>query len=111
MKTSILLSPTRVRSQPISLFRSSEPTGLPSSLLLIPDAGYIMEDSLPAVHDRFPDEQGFVCAGAFPNLDFIDVREDFRAVLAGSGQLFYRTDHHLTSLGCHAAVSAISRST
>jgi len=81
-------------------------SGLPASIVLVPDAGYMLEDLLPANHLPYPDEEAFRLAEGCSHLRFIDLREPFRTERERGRQLYYRTDHHLTSYGCFAAANA-----
>ena len=80
----------------------AEKTGLPTDVMLIPTAGYIYEDALP-MHAAYPD--GALAELVGENLDgaarLIWPEERFRS-LEGA-QLYYNTDHHLTSRGAYEA--------
>ena len=85
-------------------------TGLPASLIVVPSAGSVLEDLLPANHDAYPDEEAmehiYDLAGSLAVLDLYDVFEQEKT----STQLYYKTDHHLTSAGCYTVYDAYCRS-
>ncbi len=77
----------------------SEETNLKSHLMIVPEAGYIMQDKLPENHGSFDDDAffEFVKQNA-GSLNLIDLRDDF---MNADGELYYRTDHHLNSFGSY----------
>lgn len=98
------VSTDRVKSILTRLTEFSRDTGLPASLMVVPNAGYILEDKLPSNHAPYPDETIFSLI--FENntdLTVIDVRDSFRAA---SADLYYRTDHHLTASGSNTLYGA-----
>ncbi len=80
--------------------------GLPASLLMIPSPGAFHEDLLPAGHGDYQNDRLYELAGkTLQAVSLIDPR----AALSSAEEeepVFYRTDHHLTEWGCHAAYSA-----
>ena len=82
------------------LNRFFDNTGLPMDVLIVPAAGYAMEESLP-LHAPYPD--GALAAQVQAELNegigFLWPEE----LLKGSSpaQLYYATDHHLTSRGSY----------
>lgn len=81
----------------------TDKTGIDSTLVLIPTAGYIMEDRLPRNHKPYRDDELFKTASTITdNISFFDVRSTlYNSYKEGSG-VYYRTDHHLTSVGSYA---------
>ena len=77
--------------------------GLPTSVLLIPESGYIQSDALPALHAEYKDAElrALVTENLDPEIDFIWPEAALRS--PSDGPLYYRTDHHLTSLGAREA--------
>lgn len=74
----------------------------PVYVCIVPSAGCIYNDKLPLNHYNYNDEalinkvkDGF---SEYDNCTFIDIMSDFKT-LSGSEQLYYKTDHHWTSLG------------
>ena len=86
----------------------AQATGLPTTVMLIPESGYIQDDALPALHARYRDaELEKTVRGALnAEIDFLWPEARFRA-LAGE-KLYYRTDHHLTSRGAFEAYGAFA---
>ncbi|MBR6766522.1 MAG: hypothetical protein IKM02_01075 [Clostridia bacterium] len=83
--------------------RFAQSSGLPVDMMLIPTAGYMHEDSLPALHAGYHDsEVASLVSGALdPSINFIWPEEALRASLDDG--LYYNTDHHLTARGSYAA--------
>ncbi len=72
--------------------------GIPSRLVIVPRAGHIMEEKLPAGHREFDDDAYFEYAEKeLKNIRFEDVSESLIAERRRG--VFYKTDHHLTSYG------------
>ena len=97
------LSPDDIARKCARINAFAETTGLPTSVLLIPESGYLQADALPALHAEYRDAElaELVRAQLADGIDFIWPEDDFRA--HADEQLYYRTDHHLTSLGAHEA--------
>lgn len=77
-----------------------EKTGLPVDLLLVPSAGFLMEASIYPPHRPYRD--GEILAEILKKSRVSAVSVDYKNPEA----LFYRTDHHWTSLGAHTAYAA-----
>ncbi len=92
----------------ISRFRQfAEQTGLPAAILPVPSAGFVMEDMLPQNHQNYWDDRLFeILAEQAGDLKIIDLRERFLASKERL-DLYYRTDHHLTSAGSFAMYDAV----
>jgi len=86
----------------LSRFRDfAEKTRLPSSFLLVPSTGYVMEEQLPAVHAPYHDDAIFETAEKnLGSVSLIDLRPAFLKS-KDTSQLYYRTDHHLTTEGAY----------
>ena len=85
----------------------AEDMGLPATLLMVPETGYILSDLLPASSLPYRDDEAFEIAGRVcGDLTVLDPRPLF-SQLAKSQQLYYRTDHHLTSRGCYTLYSLL----
>ena len=80
-----------------------ETTGLPVSVLLVPESGYIQNAALPALHAEYRDgELSRIVKNALDaRVEFLWPEARFRQ-LAGE-EIYYRTDHHLTSRGAFEA--------
>lgn len=88
----------------VNQFRQN--TGLSVDLLLVPSAGFALEDSLLLPHRPYEDgailQQLYEASQASP----VDVTTLF---LQNPEALYYRTDHHWTSLGAFTACNAYLR--
>lgn len=74
-------------------------TNLPSSVVIVPQAGYTLGDKLPKNHKTYNDGAVFSCTeNTVKSAKFIDVRQAFESAKENT-QIYYKTDHHLTSQG------------
>lgn len=79
---------------------------VPVTVMFAPSTGYVADDVLPAVHDKYNDDTYFeqISSTLSTNgISFIDLRKTFRDAYAGGNQLYYKTDHHWTTLGAYTA--------
>ena len=75
----------------------SQLTNVPSKLIIVPHTGYVLEDKLPVLAKAYNDAELFCIADRKTN--YVEF-EDITDVLKNKdGQVFYKTDHHLTSYG------------
>lgn len=83
----------------------AESTGLPADVMIIPTVGYMNQDQLPALHGRYNDSELAALVREELNADigFIWPEDHFRSLT--DAQLYYNTDHHLTSRGSYEAYS------
>ena len=74
-------------------------------IMPIPSVGEMMSSKLPLVHAEYKDSQVFdyIIKNKADNLKLVDVRESFGTAVVNGDQLYYRTDHHWTSLGAYLA--------
>ncbi len=74
-------------------------------LMVVPSAGYMLDSKLPKVHADYPDEQvyAYINANKADNIRFYNLTEDFGDHVVSDEQIFYKTDHHWTSLGAYTA--------
>lgn len=80
----------------------AEKTGLPATLMIIPSAGYANRDLLGFTHKEYADDAIFASAAAdLESVKLIDLRELFTSEEASGKDVYYRTDHHLTSYGSY----------
>ncbi len=82
----------------------AESTGISTTLLAAPTTGYIMEDLLPLNHLPYMDDENF--KSIYTNkgdMQLIDIRSTFKLSLQQGNQLYYKTDHHWTTLGAYTA--------
>ena len=78
----------------------------PMTVMFAPSTGYIANDKLPVIHDSYNDDK-YLDESAKTlvesGVDFVDLRETFKQKYADGEQLYYRTDHHWTTLGAYDA--------
>lgn len=80
--------------------------GVESSIMIVPTAGYIMDKKLPLFHGKYNDDKLFSLAAELtPNIRFIDTRDVLINSEKMGKQIYYRTDHHLTSEGTYVLYS------
>ncbi len=80
----------------------SEAVGVDSTLLIVPTAGYIMKDKLPRLARDYADNELFVKADELtPDISFLDTRRVMIDAYNEGKNIYYRTDHHLTSVGSY----------
>lgn len=74
-------------------------------LMIVPSAGYMLDSKLPKVHADYPDEQVYelINKNKAENIRVYDLCEDFGDHVVSDEQIFYKTDHHWTSLGAFTA--------
>ena len=87
--------------------RFADTIGQQVDLMLLPAAGYLVQDSILGTHEPYTDDaiiEG-IYAQAGSNVRPVDMVQTFEAV-KDPGALYYRTDHHWTSLGAYTACSA-----
>ena len=79
----------------------------PVDFMLVPSAGYVLQDRVTGLHDPYTDDQiiNRIYDMAGDNLTCRDLLPAF-AGAEDPGKLYYRTDHHWTSLGAYTAYSA-----
>ena len=75
------------------------------SLMVVPSAGQVLGDKLPRVHSAYPDEEvyDYIIENKADNIKFMDLRESFSELAVQDEQIYYKTDHHWTSLGAYTA--------
>ena len=77
-------------------------SGIPSTLMIVPSAGYIMKDKLPLNHKSYRDDELFKTASDLTqNIRFFDTRVIIYDSYKAGDDVYYHTDHHLTSLGSY----------
>lgn len=82
----------------------------PTYVCIVPSSGYINNDKLPFNHYDYNDasliekvKEGF---SPYSNCTFIDITDNFKQ-LSKTEQLYYKTDHHWTSLGAYECYSIL----
>lgn len=88
----------------------AETTGLPTSVMLIPTSGYMHENDLPMLHAGYHDAEvaSTVRTSLGDSVPFIWPESPFRQM--SDVELYYNTDHHLTSRGSYEAYSLYAQS-
>lgn len=79
---------------------------VPVTVMFAPSTGYVADDVLPAVHDKYNDDTYFEQISSTLNtngISFVDLRKTFKDAYASGNQLYYKTDHHWTTLGAYTA--------
>ncbi|MGN0491221.1 DHHW family protein [Ruminococcus sp.] len=79
---------------------------VPITVMFAPSTGYVADDVLPAVHDKYNDDTYFeqISSTLSANgISFVDLRKTFKDAYANGNQLYYKTDHHWTTLGAYTA--------
>lgn len=84
----------------------AEKNNLNAALLTVPTAGGVLTDCLPAVHEEYVDDAAFEIIKNSLNgrMPFVDMRDAFRS---SQEQVYYRTDHHITSAGSYLCYTAL----
>ena len=85
----------------------AEAVGRPVDLMLVPSAGFILQDTVQGLKDPYTDDKiiSDIYAMAGENVTCRDLVEVFENA-PDRRSLYYRTDHHWTSLGAYTAYSA-----
>lgn len=89
----------------------SKEVNLPSKMIIVPSPGYVMESIIPDNTPRYCDDYIFSFAErTLSHTELIDVRDSLRNSFENGNSLYYKTDHHLTSLGCYTLYSEFMKS-
>lgn len=85
----------------------AETVGQPIDLMIVPTAGYFLEDEILGIHDPYTDNAiiSQIYEKASDNVNCRDLLSSF-AKESDRASLYYRTDHHWTSLGAYKAYCA-----
>ncbi len=93
-----------------SIENFSKKQNIESTMMIIPTSGYIMEDKLSPFAKKYDDDELFNKAvNLIPSVDFLDVRLALYNAYREGKQVYYRTDHHLTSEGSYNAYREFCR--
>lgn len=84
----------------------AEKNAMNAVLLAVPSPGSMLEDKLPGVHAEYADDKAFALIeeALTDAVQFADVREIFAS---SDEQIYYRTDHHITSAGSYLCYEAL----
>ncbi|MBQ5398801.1 MAG: hypothetical protein IIU14_05105 [Ruminococcus sp.] len=94
-----------------AITRIKEQTKLPVTVTFAPSTGYIMDDVLPYIHEKYNDDAYFNTAAETlkkAGVKFVDLRERFKTEKNNGNQLYYRTDHHWTTYGAYTAYTELA---
>ena len=88
-------SESQIRRNLGTLKTFAKKNNLDATLIIVPSTGYIMDDVLPKHHEEYNDDMLFDLTKN-TDIPLIDLRDTFKK---SNEQLYYKTDHHLTSDG------------
>ncbi len=99
--------PTEQLEKNLSRFNEfAASTGLPATLLMVPAAGDVLEDKLPDNHAPYRYKECLALAQDIcGSMRVTDLEEPLEKA-SETAQVYYKTDHHLTSEGCYAVYGA-----
>lgn len=84
----------------------------PTTVMLVPSTGYIVDDVLPAFHDKYNDDEDISKISSTLSKDkigFVDLRERFKSEYKNGSQLYYKTDHHWTTKGAYTGYQELCK--
>ena len=84
----------------------------PTTVMLVPSTGYIVDDVLPTFHDKYNDDEDISKISSTLSKDkigFVDLRERFKSEYKNGSQLYYKTDHHWTTKGAYTGYQALCK--
>ena len=88
----------------------TEMNSIPSTLMLIPSAGYVMPEKLPKNHKKYSDgeliEEAHKMSEAV--IGYVDIPKKFNEIKKDCN-IYYKTDHHWTSDGAYNAYTEYCR--
>jgi len=94
----------KVQSNMGYINRFAETIGQEVDLMIVPSAGFVLEDTVTGLHDAYRDDE--IIAGihalAGENVRPVALLDAFTGA-QDRGALYYRTDHHWTALGAYTA--------
>ena len=94
----------KVQSNMGYINRFAETIGQEVDLMIVPSAGFVLEDTVTGLHDAYRDDE--ILAGihalAGENVRPVALLDAFTGA-QDRGALYYRTDHHWTALGAYTA--------
>ncbi len=83
---------------------------LDASIIIVPSTGYVMNEKLPLLHKEYKDKKWLDEAKAVAgDIKFIEICDAFKAASKNT-QLYYKTDHHLTSAGSYELYKLFAKS-
>lgn len=84
----------------------------PTTVMLVPSTGYIVDDVLPTFHDKYNDDEDISKISSTLSKDkigFVDLRECFKSEYKNGSQLYYKTDHHWTTKGAYTGYQELCK--
>lgn len=101
----------QVRKNMNAINKFAETIGQKVDLMIVPSAGFCLQDSVKGLSDPYTDD--VIIDGIYglagDNVSGVDLTDTFRSAEDVS-QLYYRTDHHWTSLGAYLGYQAYMQS-
>lgn len=90
-----------------SVNKFAETAGSPVDLMIVPSAGFVLEDTILGLHNPYRDDEIIqnIYAMAGETVDCVDLIGPLTESPERKA-LYYRTDHHWTSLGAYTAYGA-----
>lgn len=85
---------------------------IPTTVMLVPSTGYIVDDVLPTFHDKYNDDEDISKISSTLSKDkigFVDLREPFKSEYKNGSQLYYKTDHHWTTKGAYTGYQELCK--
>lgn len=85
---------------------------VPMTAMFVPSTGYIAGDVLPAIHDKYNDDEYFQAIEkklTEGGVQFVDLRESFKTAYKNGAQLYYKTDHHWTTEGAYTGYTELCK--
>ena len=79
-------------------------TGIPASMMIVPTAGYVLPDMLPAIHEDYKD--GEIISDIYSRLNGVKTVDLVSFFARFGADLYYKTDHHWTTEGAYEAYLA-----
>lgn len=95
-------------AQKMSILNSfSQTVSQPVDLMIVPSSGYMVQQDIYGIHDAFLDDAilDYAYGQAGDNVRPVDLLSTFENA-EDPAALYYRTDHHWTSLGAYKAYGA-----
>lgn len=95
---------TQLSSNLQAMLDFTEQTNLPSSLMIVPSTGYIMDDETPPLAKKYPDGKLLDYARNMTEayIGWVDIESRFQEI-KHDFNLYYKTDHHWTTMGAYNA--------
>lgn len=109
INTPVSMDDANLRKNLNTIRSFAEKTDIPVFLTVVPSTGYILGDKLPLVHETYNDDKILTQAekSLSPAVKYIDLCEALRKE-GKDNQIYYRTDHHWTSIGAFTAYNMLS---